>query len=52
MKYFKNQSMDLHQIHREDIFGPLCRQVSMPMSKVKVTRDKNHIFWPFWRPVW
>jgi len=33
--------MDLHQIHREDVFGPLYGRVWMSRSKVKVTGDKK-----------
>jgi len=32
------------QIHTEDMFGPPLRWVWR--SKIKVTRDKNVIFWP------
>jgi len=46
-----NRWMDLRQIHRKHVFGPSIGRVWMSRSKVKVTRDKNGIFRPFWRPV-
>jgi len=51
MKYLGNQWTDLRQIHTADMFGPLLGGVWRSRSKVKVTRDKNVIFRPFWRPV-
>ena len=39
--------MHLSQIHTEDLLGPSLKRVWMSRSKVKVTRDKNVIFWPF-----
>jgi len=32
----------IHQIHTEDVFGPLLGRVAMSWSKVMVTRDKKH----------
>jgi len=51
VKYLGNCWTDLHQIHTADMFGPSLRGVWRSRSKVKVTRDKNVIFRPFWQPV-
>jgi len=43
-QYLGNRWVDLCQIHTEDLFGPLLRQVLR--SKVEVTMDKNALFTP------
>ena len=40
LKYLGDRRMDLCQIHREDVFGPLLGRVWMSSSKVRATRDK------------
>ena len=44
MKYLGNRWTDLHQIHREGVFGPSLGWVWMSRSKVKVTTDKKRGF--------